>query len=777
MAAYVKISYNVSSTTNPTYVARYTPWPGTSTHEDWIDHVTYGSISGTPITIEPWAPPGTTQDFYAYQFPTTGLQDLYFFSKNDTIPDEAFINCEPIVAVDCSQPDNDITTLGKSVFSLCYNLSGASLSDNITEIGRNAFEQDSAMTVCNIPESLSAIPSSMFASCYSLQHVRIPDSVQRIQSSAFAYCRGLEDVYLGSGLTFFEVFVFGGCSGLTSITATSKNVPITYYTSTFQGVHTGGTLYYPAGYESEYGPESGMLSTEEYLLGYYDWNGIPTGTTPTDRWAYLDPSGKTISSNVRGSYTFYVRGSGCSIDSSYTPTFTFSGDTSWINSISSVTFISSGRWRVVYYSPRNLGDSDREVYITVNGVHDTDGNVYNDLVYHATQGWAAYTFLNYDSSSASSAASVDTIEVVPVNTTICSVSVASSGSSTPDLWTGVAQPTVTVLGNYITVNWPENPYDTDRNYQLNIYVVYGDNCSQTTTPTLYYSKNQNAAATPAQKDIEAADADYSVGSGTGNASTTVQASACTYDHFTYITGGSFSVTATSGPDNTIVFTYPENPTTTARTGYVYITFYDSDGNTYGPQTITFTQQAGSSPGPGPGPDPETGYVLTSLTISDQEQHRYFVEARPGVVYSAAGQYYRTISACEARYSLYYVNSYGGVDVLPFKEKGWKKSDTITRFNYSRSFRNNTPEFENVNYMNEVKASWELHTGWLSDEQSRRMHELVESTIVYLYDAEEKTYTPVVMTDKKLEYKTYHNQGKKFYNYTINVEESQSKERR
>lgn len=172
-----------------------------------------------------------------------------------------------------------------------------------------------------------------------------------------------------------------------------------------------------------------------------------------------------------------------------------------------------------------------------------------------------------------------------------------------------------------------------------------------------------------------------------------------------------------------------------------------------------------------------GQQLTGLTVADNEQHRYFVEAQLGTTYQALGVTYKTIDACEARYSLYYVNSFGGVDVLPCKGRSFKKTDTVTRMNYSRSFRNNTLEFENVNYMNEIKPAWELNTSYMVDSQSRKMNELVESTCVYLYDAEEQTYTPVVMTDKKLEYKTYFNQGRKFYTYTINVEESQSKERR
>lgn len=174
---------------------------------------------------------------------------------------------------------------------------------------------------------------------------------------------------------------------------------------------------------------------------------------------------------------------------------------------------------------------------------------------------------------------------------------------------------------------------------------------------------------------------------------------------------------------------------------------------------------------------QNGQQITGLTVNDNEQHRYFVEAEKGKAYSSLGAVYKTIPVCSARYSLYYINSYGGVDVLPFKGKSFKKTDNITRLNYSRSFRNNTLEFENVNYMNEMKPAWELNTSYMVDSQSRKMHELVESTCVYLYDAEEQTYTPVVMTDKKLEYKTFYNQGRRFYIYTINVEESQSRERR
>lgn len=510
----------------------------------------------------------------------------------------------------------------------------------------------------------------------------------------------------------------------------------------------------------------------------------PPSCSPTPTGSYIRFANSATTVPTRnGSWVTPLEYSGCTVDS---------GNCDIVSVVGNLPITGVGVYYSSYEQRYNLWFSFDGPNVTPDGrssdltvrFYDTDGNSYEStitinqpadeyIIYHA---YGAPQYSSDPIVNIPPSALLFYDEVIPINTQVCSIQLGTTGSSlNPQLWEGVEKPAISIIGNYIRVDWPANPFEESRSLTYNFTVVWGDDCENSEMHS--FTHLQEAKYNPGNKDIEADTTEYNAASGGGDGSTVIQTTGCTYDHFTYITGGSFSVTATSGPNNTIIFTYPENPTTSARTGYVYVTYYDEDGNPYGPQTITFNQQAGSSPGPGPGPEPESGYVLTSLTISDQEQHRYFVEAKPGIVYSAAGQYYKTVLACEARYSLYYVNSYGGVDVLPFKEKGWKKSDTVTRFNYSRSFRNNTLEFENVNYMNEIKASWELHTGWMSDESSQRMHELVESTIVYLYDAEEKTYTPVVMTDKKLEYKTYRNQGRKFYNYTVNVEESQSKEKR
>lgn len=845
---YFSITYNVTSTTQPTQIA-YHGGVGDEiiTPREWIDHITYGSPTGATVTLE--GSEGT-----GYTFPSTGLQTLYIYPTGNTIPYFAFYTLDAVQEV-TFYPENQILSIGKYAFGACESLTTVTtqpyiqsigtaafmectslqsfvIPSSVTSLEKSTFEGCTSLTAVSFNSQLTSIGQDCFNACYSLSSlthqgtaptitnidsgafrfcyslpslmignspllvdglqlidnntfdgcsgitgtITIPDSVSGLGINAFNRCTGITDVYAGSGLCYLGQLAFGNCTSLSAITATSVlNQTVMGY-KPFYHVKTGGTLYYPQSRSDIY--EDIWLSDDTDFLGYYGWNGVPTGDTPpSERSVYLDPTEKTFpaSTNNTGN-NLRVLPSGCTIDSSYAPTYVSSAD--WLHADRHTWSSLESGWTIYYGPDRNTTNQTREGYITVNGVHDTDGNVYNGLVCHVIQYSGSYVFANY-TSSVSSAETDTTVEIVGVNTNICSVTVTGFTGYPANRWEGFEQPSYTQLGNYITVHIPENDVTgSSRSVRFSAVTVYGESCENTEQLLISIGQAKSGATpTPVQKDIKAADADYSVGSGSGNASTTIQTSGCTYDHFTYITGGSFSVTANSGPDNTIVFTYPENPTTSPRTGYVYITFYDSDGNSYGPQTITFTQQAGSSPGPGPGPDPSTGYVLTTLTISDQEQHRYFVEARPGVVYSAAGQYYKTILACEARYSLYYVNSYGGVDVLPFKEKGWKKSDTITRFNYSKSFRNNTPEWENVNYLNSIEEEYELHTGWMSDEQSMRMHELVESTIVYLYDALEKTYIPVVMSDKKLEYKTYHNQGKKFYNYTVNCKASQSRERR
>ena len=141
-----------------------------------------------------------------------------------------------------------------------------------------------------------------------------------------------------------------------------------------------------------------------------------------------------------------------------------------------------------------------------------------------------------------------------------------------------------------------------------------------------------------------------------------------------------------------------------------------------------------------------------------------------------GTTYRVVSDCK-RYVLYYVNAYGGWDSLLI-EGNIKETDTITRYTREKEYDNrNVQNRGTQNYANEIVKSYNLVTGWLSDEEASRMHHLINSTEVYLYDIITQEMTPVVIPSTSCEYKTYKNNGCKLVNYTIKVDVAHNRVRR
>ena len=132
-----------------------------------------------------------------------------------------------------------------------------------------------------------------------------------------------------------------------------------------------------------------------------------------------------------------------------------------------------------------------------------------------------------------------------------------------------------------------------------------------------------------------------------------------------------------------------------------------------------------------------------------------------------GHRYEVAEGCN-RYALYYLNAFGGWDSLLI-EGNHLEADNVTRHTREMEYNNSTPMNRGrQNYVNEVEKTLTLHTSWMSDESSARMHHLMNSTDVYLYDMEKGEMIPVLLANSSTEYKTYKNNGNKFVNYTIQV---------
>lgn len=138
--------------------------------------------------------------------------------------------------------------------------------------------------------------------------------------------------------------------------------------------------------------------------------------------------------------------------------------------------------------------------------------------------------------------------------------------------------------------------------------------------------------------------------------------------------------------------------------------------------------------------------------------------------------YKVVNPCN-RYVLYYVNAYGGWDSLLI-EGNYSEVDNLTRHIRETGYNNRDVQNRGShNYVNEIVKSLTLHTSWLSDDESSRMHHLLNSTNVYLGDITSGAMIPVVLTGTQTEYKTYKGNGGRLVNYSINVTIAQEKSRR
>lgn len=138
--------------------------------------------------------------------------------------------------------------------------------------------------------------------------------------------------------------------------------------------------------------------------------------------------------------------------------------------------------------------------------------------------------------------------------------------------------------------------------------------------------------------------------------------------------------------------------------------------------------------------------------------------------------FKAVTEC-ARYALYYVNAYGGWDCLLI-EGNTLEADSLKRYTREMVYDNNDISNRGTqNYVNEITKGFTFHTGWLLHDQGERMHHLINSTDVYLYDIANEEMIPVTIPTAICEYKTYKNQGNRLVDYTIQVEVAQNRVRR
>ena len=173
------------------------------------------------------------------------------------------------------------------------------------------------------------------------------------------------------------------------------------------------------------------------------------------------------------------------------------------------------------------------------------------------------------------------------------------------------------------------------------------------------------------------------------------------------------------------------------------------------------------------------YNTKELSIETSNIFSKSIESERFILHNPGGDVEYRLSDICAKYYLYYINAYGAWDLFMIEGSG-KKTDDYSRTSFNQAYETISSRLQprgTVCLQNDITRKYTLVTGWLTDDEASRMHHLLGSTNVYLFDVDENRYLPVVLTNSSCEYKTYRNQGAQLVNYTIEATVAQTYTRR
>ena len=158
----------------------------------------------------------------------TNLTSITIPDSVTSIGDLAFGLCKSLTTIEIGARNVNFTEVNGVLFNaektvlLTYPASkeGANytIPDSVTSIKTGAFSGCTSLTSITMGESVTSIGEVAFYGCSSLTSITIPDGVTSIGPEAFMRCTSLTSITIPDSVTSIGDFAFGLCSGLTSIT-------------------------------------------------------------------------------------------------------------------------------------------------------------------------------------------------------------------------------------------------------------------------------------------------------------------------------------------------------------------------------------------------------------------------------------------------------------------------------------------------------------------------------------------------------------------------------
>ena len=167
------------------------------------------------------------------------LATVVFPDSLQTIKANAFYNCPSLTEV--TFPKN-LETVGDLAFSNCYSLKSFTVAD-----GNGYFSSENGVLYDKKMETLLIYPFGNTDTSFA-----VPDGVRTIKRSAFFNCFSLTKVIFPDSLETIEAGAFDNCRSLASLAFVGDSPPNAIGGGALDSIAGRGTIYYPAGKESNY---------------------------------------------------------------------------------------------------------------------------------------------------------------------------------------------------------------------------------------------------------------------------------------------------------------------------------------------------------------------------------------------------------------------------------------------------------------------------------------------------------------------------------------------
>lgn len=105
-----------------------------------------------------------------------------------------------------------VTSIGKSAFYECSNLSKVQLPDGLQIIYSNAFYSCKSLENIYLSDDITKIEEYAFYNCESLTSVKLPSNLKRIEAGTFSNCAKLNTVEMGNQITVIGAHAFSSCA-------------------------------------------------------------------------------------------------------------------------------------------------------------------------------------------------------------------------------------------------------------------------------------------------------------------------------------------------------------------------------------------------------------------------------------------------------------------------------------------------------------------------------------------------------------------------------------